>query len=227
MPQPREALTFAQLAHQLHDQGGFEETIDLLLESAPALVGTDCASILLVRHGRLVEAGPRTAEIATKADRFQVDVGEGPAFLAVNEEHSVLVHDSATDARWPRWGPSAAQLGLHSALSVRLWTNKHTLGAITFYASRVHAFDLDEVAIAEIIGRHASVALAAARQEESLTQAIDARKLVGQAQGILMERYDLDDAQAFDVLRRYSQTTNTKLNEVARRLVDTRKLPNL
>jgi AmiR/NasT family two-component response regulator len=42
-----------------------------------------------------------------------------------------------------------------------------------------------------------------------------------------MERYDLDDAQAFDVLRRYSQTTNTKLNEVARQLVATRKLPNL
>lgn len=227
MPDSSEALTFAQLAHQLHEQGGFEETIDLLLDSAPALVGTDCASILLMRGGRLVEAGPRTAEVATKADSYQVDTGEGPAFLAADEHHSVLVHDTATDPRWPRWGPATAELGLHSALSVRLWTSKHTLGAITFYASRVHAFDADELGVAEIIGRHASVALAAARQEESLTQAIDARKLVGQAQGILMERYDLDDAQAFDVLRRYSQTTNTKLNQVARQLVDTRKLPHL
>lgn len=227
MPESRSALSFAQLAHQLHEQGGLHETIDVLLDSAPSLVGTDCASVLLLRHGRLVESGPRTAEVADKADRYQVDLGEGPAFTAVTEEHSVVVKDAATDGRWPQWGPSAAHLGLHSALSVRLWTSKHTLGAITFYASRPAAFDIDEVAIAEIIGRHASVALAAARQEESLTQAIDARKLVGQAQGILMERYDLDDAQAFDVLRRYSQTTNTKLNEVAARLVETRKLPNI
>jgi len=58
-----------------------------------------------------------------------------------------------------------------------------------------------------------------------LWQAIDARKLIGQAQGILMERFDLDDERAFEVLRRYSQNTNTKLNEVARALVHTRTLP--
>ena len=46
---------------------------------------------------------------------------------------------------------------------------------------------------------------------DSLSQAIDARKLVGQAQGILMERYDLDDRQAFDVLRRASQRLNRKV----------------
>ena len=79
---------------------------------------------------------------------------------------------------------------------------------------------------AEVIGRHASIALATAQQEASLTRAIDARKLVGQAQGILMERYSLDDRRAFDVLRRYSQSTNTKLNEVARILVSTRRLPS-
>ena len=56
-------------------------------------------------------------------------------------------------------------------------------------------------------------------------QAIDARKLIGQAQGILMERFALDDERAFEVLRRYSQNTNTKLNEVARILVHTRTLP--
>jgi hypothetical protein len=86
-------------------------------------------------------------------------------------------------------------------------------------------FDADALAVAEVLGRHASIALAAAREEESLWQAIDARKLIGQAQGILMERFDLDDERAFEVLRRYSQNTNTKLNEVARTLVHTRTLP--
>jgi AmiR/NasT family two-component response regulator len=44
--------------------------------------------------------------------------------------------------------------------------------------------------------------------------------------GILMERFDLDPDQAFDVLRRYSQTHNRKLRDVAQDLIDTRHLPS-
>ena len=57
--------------------------------------------------------------------------------------------------------------------------------------------------------------------------AMDSRHLIGQAQGILMERFQLDDAGAFAVLRRYSQDNNLKLHDVARLVVDTRRLPDL
>ena len=43
--------------------------------------------------------------------------------------------------------------------------------------------------------------------------------------GILMERYNLNEDQAFAVLRRYSQDTNTKLHVIAQQLIDTRILP--
>jgi GAF domain-containing protein len=165
--------------------------------------------------------------LADKADSLQIDLAEGPAFDAVKEQRTIVSVDLATEKRWPQWAPAVSVVGVGSVLAVRLWTASRTLGVITLYAERPRAFDPDSVAIAEILGRHASVALAAALQEESLSQAIDTRKLVGQALGILMERYDLDDRTAFGVLRRYSQTTNTKLNEVARMLVDTRSLPDL
>jgi AmiR/NasT family two-component response regulator len=44
--------------------------------------------------------------------------------------------------------------------------------------------------------------------------------------GILMERFDVNDAQAFAILKRYSQDTTTKLRDVAQQLIDTRKLPH-
>jgi AmiR/NasT family two-component response regulator len=59
-----------------------------------------------------------------------------------------------------------------------------------------------------------------------MAQAVDARKLVGQAMGILMERFDVGDDRAFAILKRYSQDTNTKLRDVAQHLIDTRKLPH-
>ena len=58
-----------------------------------------------------------------------------------------------------------------------------------------------------------------------MAAAVDARKLIGQAMGILMERFDVDDNRAFAILKRYSQDTNTKLRDVSEQLINTRKLP--
>jgi AmiR/NasT family two-component response regulator len=39
-----------------------------------------------------------------------------------------------------------------------------------------------------------------------------------------MERYNLDETRAFEILKRYSQQHNIKLRDVAQELIDTRKL---
>lgn len=64
-----------------------------------------------------------------------------------------------------------------------------------------------------------------AQRIDSLSDAVDARTLVGQAQGILMERFGLDADQAFAVLRRYSQDHNIRLRHLSKQLVHTRLLP--
>jgi GAF domain-containing protein len=162
---------------------------------------------------------------AEKADKLQVELHEGPGIVAVAEARTTVVRDTSADMRWPRWAAGMQNLQLGSALAVRLWTSQSTLGALNFYACSPRRFDPDALAVAEVLGRHASIALSSARQEESLWQAIDTRTHIGRAQGILMERFALDDEGAFEVLRRHSQNTNTKLNEVARILIRSRTLP--
>ncbi|QWC83942.1 ANTAR domain-containing protein [Nocardioidaceae bacterium] len=78
--------------------------------------------------------------------------------------------------------------------------------------------------MAKIYGAHASVALAAAREGEQLRAAVDSRHLIGLAQGILMERFDISVDRAFEVLRRYSQTRNVKLRQIAAEVVERRGL---
>ena len=101
-----------------------------------------------------------------------------------------------------------------------------TVGALGLYSKVLDGFDAEDEAIARILAQHASVAVVAAREIESLSTAVDARKLVGQALGILMERYSLDEERAFAVLKRYSQTNHRKLRDVAQELIGTRKLPH-
>jgi GAF domain-containing protein len=220
-----EADGFACLALELHDQTNLEKTLEKIVESAAAVVGCDYAGVLVSSRGNKFNAITASHPIAKKADELQAEWQEGPGIAAIADARTTLVTDTAEDLRWPRWAVGAGELSLRSVLAVRLWTSQSTLGALNLYACSPGWFDPDALAVAEVLGRHASIALATAREEESLWQAIDARKLIGQAQGILMERFDLDDERAFEVLRRYSQNTNTKLNEVARILVHTRTLP--
>jgi GAF domain-containing protein len=166
-----------------------------------------------------------TDPLVEQIDQLALDHGEGPALDVLGGGDRVLVPDTASEERWPVWAPKVAALGVRSALLVRLHTNSSTLGVLQLFDIEPDAFEGDDDAVAHILARHASVALATARQEASLWRAIDARKLIGQAQGILMERFDIDADKAFAVLRRYSQDYNLKLRDVAQRLIETRKLP--
>ncbi|MGY4765281.1 GAF and ANTAR domain-containing protein [Kribbella sp. CWNU-51] len=138
---------------------------------------------------------------------------------------TIHVPDVTAEHRWPAWQAEAVGAGMRSVLHVPMTVGGQTIGVLSLYNREPLAFSADDEAIAYILARHASVAVASARHDETMAQAIDARKLVGQAMGIVLERFDLEGDRAFEVLRRCSQDTNTKLRDVARRLVDTRKLP--
>ena len=73
-----------------------------------------------------------------------------------------------------------------------------------------------------ILAAHAAAAILASRQGEQLKSAVSTRDRIGQAKGIIMERYNVDEIQAFEMLRRLSQDSNTRLADVAQRVIDTR-----
>jgi GAF domain-containing protein len=219
------AAEFARMALELHDEPGVDETIEKVLEFALRAVACDAAAVLLVHKGGKVEVAAATDHLATDAAEAQVTCGEGPGLAALDLPAGLMIRDAALDQRWPEWAARFGALGLRSVLSVRLSAGGSNLGTLELYDAEPARFDADDEAVAQILSRHASVALSQARQESTLWQAIDARKLIGQAQGLLMERFDLDADQAFAVLRRYSQDNNVKLREVARLLVETRRLP--
>ncbi|MEU4605682.1 GAF and ANTAR domain-containing protein [Kribbella sp. NPDC023972] len=218
------AERFARLAVELHDTSGVQETVQAVVEFALQALNCSHAGVALsVRGGPDIPAvtDPVVAEIY----KFQMDSREGPLVEVMQGTTSILVTDTATEQRWPDWAFKVRELGVRTVLDVPLTTSGGTIGVLGLYSTKPDAFDTDDEAIAHILARHASVAVANARHDESMAQAIDARKLVGQAMGILMERYGIDGDRAFEVLKRYSQDTNTKLRDVAQQLIDTRKLP--
>ncbi|MFC5264802.1 GAF and ANTAR domain-containing protein [Kribbella qitaiheensis] len=218
------AAGFAKLAMELHAAVSMAETVDRVLACALLATGCDCAGVVLVQQGKDLQTAGATDRRVEQADRLQLEYGEGPCVPVSSEHDSVLVCDSVVDRRWPRWSQGMAELGLRSVLTVRLCTTRSTLGALNLYRIRPDQFTAADEATARLLARHAAVAVATVREASALAQAVEARTLIGQAQGLLMERFAIDADQAFAVLRRYSQDNNVKLHIVADELVTTRRL---
>ncbi|MFD7160482.1 GAF and ANTAR domain-containing protein [Kribbella sp. NPDC059898] len=217
------AEVFAQLALELHDAKGLEETVEAVVDFALQAEACTYAGVMLIARG-IREVGAVTDPVVAEIIQFQLDRGEGPILSALAEGAAVSVPDITAETRWPGITERVGSYGIGSALHVPLWLDVQLLGVLSLFNLKPNAFDVDDEAIAHILARHASVAVANARDGETMTAAVDARKLVGQAMGILMERYDLDSDRAFAVLRTYSQETNTKLRDVAQQLIDNRTL---
>lgn len=219
------ANDFAELALTLHGQPDVDGTATRVVQFAKNATGCDDASLLLVRSRRRLETAQATDERVRAVDDLQEQCSEGPSAEAVSGRDPVVAHDVATDTRWPVWGPQAAEFGVRSMIGIPLYTAERTIGVLNLYADAQAGFDEGDVRAANVVGRHATVALAAASEEEGLQHAARARHKVGLAQGILMEQLGIDAERAFDVLRRYSQDGNVKLREVADRVVAARQLP--
>ncbi|WP_238164537.1 GAF and ANTAR domain-containing protein [Kribbella pittospori] len=209
---------------ELHESGGVGETVDAVVQFALQALNCSYAGVALAVRGR-PEVPAATDPMVAEIYRWQMTAGTGPLVEVMQGRASLLVRDTATDQRWPEWAAKVRSLGVRSVLDVPLATTASIVGVLGLYSVEPDAFGTDDEAIARILARHASVAVATARNEATMDQAVDARKLVGQAMGILMERYGVDGDRAFAILRRYSQDTNTKLRDVAQQLIDTRRLP--
>jgi GAF domain-containing protein len=212
----------AQLLHERHERPTLDRVVSLAVET---IESSDYGSIS-IRSGGHFETPAATDPIVLASDQLQYHLGDGPCLEAIAASESCLINDLTADTRWPRWAQQVAELGIGSVLSVRLQGPEHTaLASLNLYARQPRAFDDTDLAIATIFARHAGVAIYGVHQHDHLMAAIQSRQLIGAAQGILMQRFSLTLDQAFELLRRYSQTYNVKLRELAENLVRSGGVP--
>ena len=221
-----DALEFAKIAEALHAAPTPAATAQEIVEYVREQLDADHAGLTLIRSGGGLDTVASTDDLVERAERLEYELDEGPCRDSSWHRETLRSSDLHADSRWPRWAAKVADLGIVSALAVELTAvDDRRIGAINVYWRSRREFTADDVAFANIFARHAALALSESMNEAGLNTAMDSRKLIGQAQGILMERYDLDEAQAFEVLRRYSQDHNIKLRRVAEHLIATRRLP--
>jgi GAF domain-containing protein len=216
----------ATAARALAEEPSTLSTLERAVHVASELVeGCDLAGISVVRGGQ-VDTPAASHEALRRMDELQFEMEEGPCRDALKQHEVVLVSDLAEDPRWPRWGPQMVEeLGVRSSLSLRLFLEGDDLGALNLYGYEPDAFDQEDLLDGLVLAAHAAVALANTLEQDQLKRALDTRRVIGEATGMLRERFDLSTDQAFGVLKRVSSEQNIKLFRVAHYLVETGHLP--
>jgi hypothetical protein len=202
-----------------------EQTLEQIVAAAVATIpAVDAGSISMTRHGRIETRHP-TSERIRKLDETQSELHEGPCITALEdppEDGTVLALDLAgSDApRWPRFSPYAVEAGYRTLMSTQLDINGGMRAALNLYSATPEAFDEGTRVLAGLFAIEAAVLLYGANTATHLQRAVASRDLIGQAKGVLRERFKIDDEGAFQMLVKASQETNTKLTAVAQWLLD-------
>jgi GAF domain-containing protein len=209
-----------------------QEVLDeIVVVARQAMPGSEATSITLIRREHSFTAA-FAGQVAMDADELQYERGYGPCMDAARAGQVFVVHDMGAEDRWPDYARHVAALGVRSSLSVPLPFQDAVIGALNNYSTKVGAFGDDDLALGKEVAAWVAVAVGnahhAARSVEDLADmqaAMVARGVIEQAKGILMERHKITEDDAFKLLARASQDTNTKLRVVATDLVRTGALP--
>jgi len=175
---------------------------------------------ITVVHKEAIETVGATHDYVAALDAIQQEHREGPCLPAAWDNHVVLIDDLATETRWPHYRDAAmARTPIRSILSFRVFGDSKSTGALNFYAEQPHVFDDESVEMGLVFATHAALVWEMVRRSEQFESALASRDIIGQAKGMIMERFNINAVQAFELLKRLSQNSNTPVAEVARQLV--------
>lgn len=204
------------------------DVADFAVHAVPGADGVSVAVLAVRPAGTDVELRSTTADFVTEIDRVQYqELREGPSLTCMQSARVVVSGSLGSDVRWTHFGGSVARMSVHSALSLPLIVDNTVHGVLSAYAFTRDAFGDHAVELATRFAAPAAVSLYNAQllafardRTEQLQRALDSRAVIDQAIGIIRSRSGVTAEEAFDRLRRRSQSDNLKLVVVAEHLVD-------
>ena len=216
-------LRIAEIVQYLHSRPDTDsDTVvaELAEHAAVEIPGAQYAGVTVTRNAKHIDTPAATHKWPILLDEIQQLHREGPCLTAAWEEKTIHVADLGADDRFPLYRRDALeQTPIRSVMAFQMFIAGETMGALNVFAEEPGAFGPASRDIGLIFAAHSSVAWNSARRDEQFRRALASRDTIGQAKGMIMERYGVDAVQAFEVLRKLSQDSNIPLVQVATELV--------
>lgn len=192
------------------------------------LPGVAAAGVMLADpRGALGVSAASTPE-ARALSEYQLHRNEGPGIDAYRTGRYVRRPDlGGPDPRWPRFSASARAAGFAAVHALPLRLRAESVGAVNLFGPDTGDLPAQSVSAARAIADAAGIGLVHRRLydhheqvTDQLRHALDSRVVIEQAKGLLAERRNVPVTAAFDLLRAHARDHNTKIGDVAARVVD-------
>lgn len=199
--------------------GDLLSTLESITRAAVDVLDVAGASISMLHDDGRMESFAQTDKTILEVDRIQATLQEGPCYTAAADGRTVLAPHIAEDDRFPRYAPEVVSHGIEAQAGLPVFETTHIQGALNLYSRDPSAFE-ELSALEELFASQATMVVAYAQELAGLQEAIRTRQLIGQAVGMIMERYHLSAEHAFAFLSRLSQQRNVKVRDLAQEFLD-------
>lgn len=218
----RELEALARVSDAVVSERYLDEILGLIVAVTAQLMRSKICSLML-----LDEANQTLVIKATQAlspayrNKPPIQVGQSISGRVVNERKPISVPDVTKDEGY-MFPEIAEREGLRSLLSVPMIIQDRVIGVLNCYTAQEHRFSEDEIRVLSTIANQAATAIEHTRLlEEAVTarEALQARKVIERAKGILMMEARLTEAQAFRLLQQQSMTRRKSMRQVAEAVI--------
>jgi hypothetical protein len=197
-----------------------------MLPRAVAVLGARAAGILVVQDGASMELLSSTSHAASEIELYQAQASEGPCVDCVAGPHPVSVFGKEDlVSRWPSVGPAMVESGYLGVHAEPLRWHGRALGGLNLFFASEEPLTDDAKALAQAFADITALALVQTQDPSDrelaahIRAALDARTLVEQAKGVLMQSQGLHPGSAYEVLRQRAAEQAVTVTEMAHNLV--------
>ncbi len=199
-----------------------EEILALITRKVARVMDVDSCSIYLLDDGDTYLVLKATTGLAVEAiGHARLKLGEGLTGHAAKIGKPVAASHASRDPHF-KLLPETKESMFQSLLAAPLVSRGNVIGAINVQTREGREYAEDEIELLSIIADVAAGELEKAVLYEEiggLKEALETRKLVERAKGILMKRHNIGEQDAFTRIQHQARTSRKSMREVAEAII--------
>jgi signal transduction protein with GAF and PtsI domain len=225
----RQLETIAHLSRSIVSNSYLQEILQLIVTMTAQMMNSKICSLMLLDEKKQELKIAATQSLSEKyLQKPPVKLGQSISGTALQNRKPVAVLDVTKETGYG-YPDIAKQEGLVSMLAVPMLIKDRPIGVINIYTTTPHNFTEDETDILLTVANQAAVAIENTRlleESQAAHEALETRKLVEKAKGILMKEKNLSEIEAFQFIQRQAMNLRRTMKEIAQAILLTEGLKN-
>ncbi len=211
-----------EITRAISQAWSLDQTLALITRKTARVMDVDSCSIyLLDDNGEYLVLQATTGLAAEAVGRARLKFGEGLTGHAAKANKAISASHASHDPRF-KYLPETKEAMFQSLLAVPLVSRNRVIGAMNVQTRAGREHTDDEIELLSIIADVAAGELEKAVLYEEiggLKEAIETRKLVERAKGILMHRHRINEPEAFTRIQHQARSTRKSMREIAEAII--------